>query len=239
MRPVRKAETQGTVTTRKPKAPPVDLDALLTATITEFGAPSDALDNIEQAHKAAAQADGAVLAWVKFVDAWGKAGRSGRAFGDAVKAATGKGNPNTYGRIADVGALLTASSKGKGTRRLTPLEAVRTANSRNRTAIAALVAEMGEGKDPLGTKTTRPGAVKPNSTKTTAGKGSRKAAATTVSESTMVGLLSSMVRIAPKVQDAATAVEAARVASALAADLTKRAAVLAAPVKGKRPVTAA
>ena len=238
MRPVRKSEPQGTATTRttKTKPVPVDLDALLQSTVEEFGAPADALTNVEAAHRAAVAADAAVIAWTTFVTAWKSQGRSGRAFGEAVKAITGKGNPNTFGKLEDTAALLLASKKGKGTRALTPLEAVAAANSRGRGAVAVLVAEMGEGKDPLHTKTTRPGAVKPNSTKTAAGKGSnatKRASATTVSEATIVGLLQSMVRIAPSVKDAAVAVEASKIASALAADLTKRAAVLSSkPVKG-------
>jgi hypothetical protein len=96
---------QGTVTTAKAKPEPIDLDALLTTTLSTFGAPGDALDNVEAAHAAAAAADSAVVAWVTFVEARAKEGRSGRAFGEAVKAATGKGNPNTFGRLQDVGAL--------------------------------------------------------------------------------------------------------------------------------------
>jgi hypothetical protein len=217
---------QGTATSRKGKAPRKSLDTIVAEALETYGSPDAAVKGIEAAAVALEQASSAILAWSKIAEQWTKDGRSARAFATAVK-----GNPNTLSRLRSVAVLIHASRTGKGSRTLTPREAVKVANANTVGKVDALAAEMLDGKDPLGTKGKRPGAVKPHE-----GKSSRKSSPVKVAEVTpdqYPAVLRLILANMGKVSRNATAVEIATLAGQVQTAATQRAAALTTTRKGR------
>lgn len=217
---------QGTTTTRKGKAPSLTLAEVR----AQYGDARDAIGGFVKATQAVEDAQAGLAQWVRIAVAFTGTVREWES--------EAGGDRNSLGRLRDVGSLIAASRKGKGSRTLSYAEAIKVSNANTRGAIAKMVDAMLAGGDPLGTmkKGSEDGGtgnrrgVNPNAGKP------RGNTLVTVNAANVAEVLALVGKFAAQA-DHALAVTIAREAGKVAATATARAASLAQAEgsgKGKR-----